>query len=73
VKSSSPTSEVNNVGNSSIPFSHDDDDLGDFENHTTGIGSILMKNMGYEGEGLGANGFSIKILGRCTEIPHLCH
>lgn len=57
-KPPSSTSEVNNVGNSSISFSHDDD-LGVFGKKTTGIGARLMKKMGYEGKGLGANGQSI--------------
>ena len=54
-KPSSPDSklktELNNVGSSSVSFSDDDDDLGAFEKHTTGIGSRLLKNMVYEGQG----------------------
>jgi len=36
-----------------------DDDLSFFENHTTRIGSKLLKKIGYEGKGLGINGQGI--------------
>ena len=36
-----------------------DDDFAIFENHTTRIGSKLLKKMGYEGKGLGVNGQAI--------------
>lgn len=36
-----------------------DNDFAVFENHTTGIGSKLLKRMGYEGKGLGINGKGI--------------
>ena len=36
-----------------------DDDFVVFENHTIGIGSKVLKRMGYEGRGLGINGQGI--------------
>lgn len=48
VKSSSPSSCM-------LP----DDDFAVFENHTTRIGSKLLKRMGYEGKGLRVNGQGI--------------
>jgi len=66
---SESTSEANNVGNSSVSFLDDDDDLGAFEKHTTNIGSRLMKKMGYEGKGLGVNGQGIVNTIQVEELP----
>jgi len=54
-RDSKSTTEINHIGNYLVPFPHDDDDLGAFEKNTIGIGSRLMKKMGYEGKGLVAN------------------
>lgn len=40
-----------------------------FENHTTGIGSKLLKRMGYEGKGLGINGQEIINPIKVHELP----
>ena len=41
-----------------------------FENHTTRIGSKLLKRMGYEGKGLGDNGQGIVNPIKVEELPH---
>ncbi len=46
-----------------------DDDFVVFENHTTGIGSKLLKRMGYEGKGLGINGQGIVNPIKVEELP----
>ena len=45
------------------------DDFVVFENHTTGIGSKLLKKMGYEGKGLGVNGQGIVNPIKVEELP----
>jgi len=47
-----------------------DDDFAIFENHTTRIGSKLLKRMGYEGKGLGINGQGIVNPIKLEELPH---
>ena len=46
-----------------------EDDFAVFENHTTGIGSKLLKRMGYEGKGLGINGQGIFNPIKVEELP----
>jgi len=46
-----------------------DNDFAVFENHTTGIGSKLLKRMGYEGKGLGINGQGIVNPIKVEELP----
>ena len=46
-----------------------DNDFAVFENHTTGIGSKLLKRMGYEGKGLGVNGQGIVNPIKVEELP----
>lgn len=46
-----------------------DDDFVVFENHTTGIGSKLLKRMGYEGKCLGINGQGIVNPIKVEELP----
>ena len=46
-----------------------DDDFTVFENHTTGIGSKLLKKMGYEGKGLGIKGNGIVNRIKVEELP----
>ena len=58
VKSNSPTSCMCR-----------DDDFVVFENHTIGIGSKLLKKMGYEGKGLGINGQGIVNPIKVEELP----
>ena len=48
-------------------FPHDDFAI--FEDHTTGIGSKLLKRMGYEGKGLGINGQGIVNPIKVEELP----
>ena len=45
------------------------DDFTVFENHTTGIGSKLLKKMWYEGIGLGVNGQGIVNPIKVEELP----
>lgn len=45
------------------------DDFAVFENHTIGIGSKLLKKMGYEGKGLGINGQGIVNSIKVEELP----
>ena len=59
VKSSSPSSCM-------FP----DDDFTVFENHTIGIGSKLLKRMGYEGKGLGIHGQGIINPVKVEELPY---
>ena len=47
-----------------------DDDFTIFENHTTRIGSKLLKGMGYEGKGLRINGQGIVNPIKVEELPH---
>jgi len=47
-----------------------DDDFTIFENHTIGIGSKLLKEMGYEGKGLGIKSQCIVNPIRVEELPH---
>ena len=46
------------------------DDFVVFENHTIGIGSKLLKRMGYEGKGLGINGQGIFNAIKVEELPY---
>ena len=46
-----------------------DDDFVVFESHTIGIGSKLLKKMGYEGKGLGINGQGIVNAIKVEELP----
>jgi len=46
-----------------------DDDFAIFENHTLGIGSKLLKKIGYEGKGLGVNGQGIVNPIKVEELP----
>jgi len=46
-----------------------DDDFAMFEYHTMGIGSKLLKRMGYEGKGLGVNGQIILNPIKVEELP----
>ena len=46
-----------------------DDDYAVFENHTTGIGSKLLKRMGYEGKGLGVTGQGLVNPIKVEELP----
>jgi len=46
-----------------------DDDFVVFENHTRGIGSKLLKRMGYEGKGMGINGQGIVSPIKVEELP----
>jgi hypothetical protein len=60
--------EVKNT--SSISWSsHYDDDFGAFEMETTNIGLKLMKKMGYDRGGLGANGQGIVNPIEVVELP----
>ena len=47
-----------------------DDDFVVFENNNTGIGSKLLKKMGYEGKGLGINCQGIVNAIKVDELPH---
>ena len=51
------------------PCMFPDDDFVVFENHTTRIGSKLLKRMGYEGKGLGINGQGIVNPIKAEELP----
>ena len=59
-KPSSPpsksTTEVNNVGSSSVSFSHDVIYVGSLEVPISGTDMRLLTKMGYKGGGLGVNG-----------------
>ena len=46
-----------------------DDDFTIFENHTTGIGSKILKRVGYEGKGLGINRQDIFNPIKVEELP----
>lgn len=46
-----------------------DNDFTVFENRTTGIGSKLLKIMGYEGKGLDVNGQGIVNPIKVEELP----
>ena len=60
--------EVKSSSLSSCMFPGDDFTV--FENHTTWIGSKLLKKMGYEGKGLGINGQGIVNPIKVEELPH---
>ena len=57
---------------SDFPISYEfhDDEFVAFEKHTTGIGSKLMKKMGYQGKCLGTQGQGIINPIKVKELPH---
>lgn len=59
--------EIKSCSSSSCMFPHDDFVV--FGNHTTGIGSKLLKKMGYEGKGLGIKGQRIVNPIKVEELP----
>jgi len=54
----------------SISCTFYDDDFMDFEKHTTGIGSKLLKKMRYQGKGLNINSQGIVNPIKMEELPH---
>lgn len=59
--------EVKN--DSPISYDFHDDEFASFEKHTIGIGSKLLKKMGYQGKGLGIKGEGIINPIKAEEFP----